>query len=765
MALRRPLWPKPGLDRLAPPAIELRDPLRATRPAVGRRRFASVSTGTTSRFTTPPILPDPPAVVRSRFSDNTHAALCPELDRLLRSIRRKNVAEIYASFQAWVTLLQNSFPTDAVVEEAEGLSTPVFSEIVRSLDPFIIADQDVGGGLRISPGGSQFTSAAYLLDEYGIRLRNRMVVLGMQTLMFIRMRSPHSLLPGDYEVFMRCAGTAMDYQAVKQFWATMARRGDADKRTIKTWTEFVKGRFFTEPLYYQNDRTRVAQLARSMYRESIPMPPDQLRRLDNMRLSLNALKLEPWNRLPDDPEKDITRMLRKRDGHSSYLRHWVRADYYGFVMNEELLCTSIIAFARSSSVHAIHTLIFRNFYKIDIVKDPENPGYFLISGGIDINPSSPAKPTVRILDAIVEAFGSMSHIAQALNLLTFMSKRYNIPIPPQTWSNLLQWTYLCSSRPYQTMRRIQNAKTAAVVTADHVREIWKMMTSKPYKVNPTFDDYDCYIKTLILRNQIDTALDLIQEFGLPHYREAVQQYEEAILDELLRNDVAGLDPAGAAAAAHKREKAGVRRNHIRHAMSKWFAALLKSASKNRRYREGQFARVFIPDLLREFGDEFFYETIKYRTAHGIVTLERPDAPRRVDGSYELRQTLPQHLASFYLNKSEATKNTEDSTKKERKFLFEDYDALDFSEAPVSQLPLDESLDEELLADDLSVRDQPGGEASVEEPSRTWPLVRTMNVVQWRRRPRRSDSALGSAPRSTTPEGAQWWEKLEDRFIL
>jgi hypothetical protein len=604
------------------------------------------------------------------------------------------------------------------VQQVQQLSGPVFSEIIRNLDPAITSTSDVAGGLRITRDETYETGAAELVDEHGIRRRHYMVLDGMQILLDARSQTPYGLLAGDYEVMMRCAGSAMNVLAVKKFWAAMADHGKQSLRTVKTWTEFLKARFLTEPLYYQYDRTRVAITARAMYRDHNPLPIDKLQRLDGMRLSLNALKSGPWGLVPDTTDadestgagRDILRLLRRRHGYRSFIRHWSRADYYGHVMNEELLSVSIIGFSRSSSVEAIHTLIFRNFYKIDTTRNPEDPGLFLISGGRDIEPGSPIKPTVRILDAIVEAFGSMSLVGHGLQLMVFMSRRYDIPIPSHTWSTLLHWAYVCSSRPFRPMREIQDSTTNAVVTSDMVRQIWDIMTSEPYDVQPTFEDYDCIIKTLIVQRQIHPALDAIRDFALPYYRDIVNQHEAAILEEIVHNDHASQYPVATATAIHDRQCLEARRDHVRHVISSWFESMLKFASKSRSYREGPVMQVLIPDLLREFDDEFFDKVLSYRTAQGFVELTRPNARRRSRHSIEVRETLPQRIAGFRVTVPE------------------------------------EMSEESYRGHDL-------------------PLVAPMKVLYLQKTPIVHDPLIGQAPSSrTTPEGQRWWRKLEKRLI-
>ena len=656
MALRRPLWPRTSLTRLS--AIH------------APRRLHSAPLRRATQATA--------AAQKHQFAEFLPPRDKTELDDVLRAIQAQDHDRLYKAFLSWTDILADpaSEHHDASIQQAQALTAPTFSEILRSIDPIRTPDHDVAHGLNITAGQTQFTDAHKIVDDFGVRGRHRNVLQGLQTLMAVR----KGLTANDFEVCLRCAGVAADYQATKAFWAAMANQGLRDARTSQTWTEFIKARFVTEPAYYQFDRARVAVMARDLYSNRAPVPMATLKRMDGMRLSLNALQREPWNRRRDEPEEDIRRLLRRRVDYRGFKGHWIRALYYGTEMDEELLCASLVAFARSSSLHSIKTLILQNYYGISVEQDAENPGHYIVSGGVELPIDSPVRPTSRLLNAIVDAFGAMSHVPLAMKLVDFVSQRYEVPIPAETWSNLLNWTYLCASKPFKPMRRLHGDFPATTTSAADVREVWAVMTSSPYNVEPTFDDYDIYIKTLLAQRSLGRALDLIRNDMMPYYEKVVEKYHTALEDEILISDTS----TQLSAARRRRHKAATYKDYVHHRMSSWFGKLLKTSSANRGHRTGAVMRTLIPDLVHEFAD-FFPHQIRYRTSQGVVQLTRPTALRRFEWESHWRTTLPQKKAGIYARDAEGS----------------------------------------------------------DEPDFTYPSVDSMRVVQWQRVPRKREK-LGKA---------------------
>ncbi|KEY67572.1 hypothetical protein S7711_08969 [Stachybotrys chartarum IBT 7711] len=696
MTLRRCLGPRSPLTWPTPPAARLRDPLPlrlAPGTAVGRSRL-SFSTRPALRQATPydshsldhrhyvgEDEGDGDGLLQPEVAGGEAHAASVKLDKLLSAIRRKDVRGIFTSFTRWTDALgQDTSPLhNATVAQVHQLPAAVFSEIIRSVDPIRTPSLDAAHGLTLSVGQTSRNDSAQLVDEFGVRRHHLAVLRGVGLLMIVRSESPTGLLLADYDGFFRCAGAALDFDAMRIFWRTVRRSETLQGHTVRTWGEFLKAIYMTDPVYYQYDRSRVAVMARDAVNHGF-FDAD-LSSMEHLRFSLNALKKNPWNRRRDEVDEDVRRYLRRRAGFKSFRNQWIRGIYAGYHTDEELVCTSMVAFSRSTFVYAIKLYILKPFYDIEF-RETDDPSVYAITGGREIPASSPLRPTTRLLDAIVEAFGTMSYIPLAQQLLQYVSNFYNIPIPHHTWSNLLNWAFVSASKPFSTMRKMHPALSRKVVDQHNVREIWNTMTSAPYSVTPSFQDYDIHIKLLILERQPAAAIDCIREQIMPLYHRAVTTYQNALLDEILRNDV-----KRSPAATHRREQAQIRKDDMHYRIGGWLRSILKTLASKPPFRhEPSVVGVVIPNILLEFAD-FFPEQVTYRTHQGVVELQRPDAIQRYVYRRKPRRTIPQKKAAVHTLKDE----------------------------------------------------------SRHDPDYSWPQIRVMNILEWQPSPRLRRRIIGRPP--------------------
>ncbi|PFH62293.1 hypothetical protein XA68_14288 [Ophiocordyceps unilateralis] len=577
------------------------------------------------------------------------------LAALLSAMQRQDPGQTSRSFIAWTKLLgdRNLKRHSEAVRQAQELPATTLSEMVRSLDPVANPGLDVAHGLNITSAMAQFTSAFTLVDEFGVRKHHRQVLAGMSALHKAR----KAVFPTDCEVMMRCAGAGVNPRQVKRFWGAPTRLGLQQYRSPKTWLEFVRGRFKTEPMYYQYDRARIAVLPRDLQRSgSRRMPEKILQYLDSLRLSRNVTQFEPWNRQHWRPEQDWRRYMRHtgRD-FRSYGAHFRRAICYPTTIDEEFLCVSMVAFARSSDHRAIREEILNYHYGINFIPIQEAPG-LRPSGGHDIPSDSLIKPTARLLDALVEAFGAMSDTLLGLELVRFVSNRYGVPIPAHTWSNLFNWTYVCCTKPLRQMRRFFDHGEMGATSMREVSHVWNLMCSPPYNIEPSFDDWLCWTRALINSRAFESAVDAISDHLVPHFRAVDDEYRTAVLEELLANEDSTSRPS--TCASHRRLQAQTRKDHARTSIAHCLHQLLKTASRTARHRSGSVMHCLIPNLVRDFPD-FFPAEFSYRSSQGLIHLARPDAPRRFRWVKAWRTGLPARYSASYIPPEQESRNLPD----------------------------------------------------------------------------------------------------------
>ncbi|KAH7140815.1 mitochondrial ATPase expression-domain-containing protein [Dactylonectria macrodidyma] len=638
------------------------------------------------------------------FPDST---LCEEehelptaLDRLLRAIQCRDVPRIIPDFLEWANRLNHDDPYFAQValEELRELPIATFSEILRWIDPVANPAHDVAHGLNITLGQTQFIDSSRLVDEFGVRVQHREVLDAVNILMEARQAAGIQMLIPDYEVFIRCAGAASDKIASVNFFGASARDGKGPQRNTSTWTEFTKAIFLTDPTYYQFDRTRVISLPRLKSSDRQTYNSESLKRIGRMKLNISNLRHLPFNRQRERVSQELRMLTRMKYTAQT---HWDRSKRYGVLVDEKLLCATMVSFARSNSLTRMKGLVLQRGFGISLNEDKET-GQALVGLGKWFRKGNPREPTKHFLNAIVEAFGSMSRIRAALGLLVNVSRQYGIQVPHETWSNLLHWAYVCSSKPYSRMYALQNNYKVNSTKSQDVIDIWHAMTSDPFNVTPTFEDYNVYIKSLIAQRKLRLAVKVIREEAVPFYRQLEDEHLSIVLDEVLQ---------GVTSPGHQRRQMEAHKEHVWFHIASWFTGILKGASRGRKQREGDFTRVIIPNLLHEFG-EFFHHQISYRSTHGHIQMTRSDVKPRFNFEQKLRTTLPNNLSGVVVKALH------------RK-----------------------------------------GEIDMEDPNFVWPQTQPLEVLDWKRKPIKRRRARGTAPGPNEVGREGWWKKLEQDLSI
>ncbi|KAL2860696.1 uncharacterized protein BJX67DRAFT_386384 [Aspergillus lucknowensis] len=98
--------------------------------------------------------------------------------------------------------------------------------------------------------------------------------------------------------------------------------------------------------------------------------------------------------------------------------------------------------------------------------------------------SSPLYPTDRLLVAVAHAFGMNSDVSGALLVIDHISNFYDIDVPVAVWAQLLELSFILSSRWYGP-----DAEKMAVgrVSFDFVMHLFRTMTSEPFNIKPTVE--------------------------------------------------------------------------------------------------------------------------------------------------------------------------------------------------------------------------------------------------------------------------------------
>ncbi|KAK0704624.1 hypothetical protein B0H67DRAFT_637164 [Lasiosphaeris hirsuta] len=505
----------------------------------------------------------------------------------------------------------SGLPSSAVIAK---LPPVVFSELLKSLDPATPFGREIdpAWGIRVSPGMAQHTPLGQLVDVWGVRKVYYLLCRRVVAAAHIRITSGPGLLPSDFKVLLRCAGASSDSYQAGVAWHLMDMSSQANERNGEAYTEFIKARFLTDHLYTQYDlarfRVRPVDLC-GFGKKKLELPPGALYRLRTMgqhRLGLQRHRFGQ-NRYAVDKAEHVMRIM---SNHRPVTRLYEVATNGSYMVDEHLLCSLMVAYARSGSLKILEARILNKYWNIKVDR--------LRTGEVVIGPharplprDSPMYPSERLLDAIVTSYGCNSEIPAALRLVDFISK------------HLLEWAYIQASTPASTEWKA-TGYAQKVVRMGSVQLIWNTMTAEPYNVKPGFFQYHILIKSMIRQGRLRPAVDCMLDIE-PIYRKLVAEHEAAFYKHTLTSAL-GLEKETTA------KNAWVASNARKH--TAWYTfqvmsrALLQQIKTPSKRNDHNFTVRVVPQFIDAFRD-VMPANIKYRVATGVVELRFAQPVRRL----------------------------------------------------------------------------------------------------------------------------------------
>ncbi|KAL7625988.1 hypothetical protein AAE478_002757 [Parahypoxylon ruwenzoriense] len=506
------------------------------------------------------------------------------------------------------------------------LPRTTFTEFLRSLDPLRVArDADPTDQAHISVGILQTLNMESTIDDWGVRKIYLRLLRRVLTLIMALKASGQVLQTEEYIYLLRCAGAASDPAGAKWIWREMDRTQTTEWRQSDAYAEFISARFLTRPLYTGYDKTRRMVLPRNLHRSRLKLSKQRVYKLDRLRFNTRLGKLRFGLNKDVDYAEDIMRMMRKRGAPSRLFHRVLQA---GHRLTEPLLCALMVGFGRVGSLRFVATRILEDYFGIQMTQLTYKEGVDIRSAPRDPNRinrvAHRVRPTLHLMQAIVETYGSNGEIALAFQLVDFVSKTYHIDIPLSVWQDLLEWTYIMGAPPASTAWKLAGLPSKVPGPAA-VELIWNTMTSEPYGVRPGFEQYAVLIRGLLGRHHFSRAL--------PYMRDAARLYhaQSTSFEDLALQHVQALrDGVPLRGASHAYERARFRKEHMWYGLNTWCRQLL---SKTRSYSASSSAapsHVLIPDFVREFR-AFLPNPAQYRTPTGYASLLDParETPRRV----------------------------------------------------------------------------------------------------------------------------------------
>ena len=162
-----------------------------------------------------------------------------------------------------------------------------------------------------------------------------------------------------------------------------------------------------------------------------------------------------------------------------------------------------------------------------------------------LSSTSPLYPSERLLYMIAHIFGSNNDVSTALRVIDYMSYKYDVPVDLKTWQELFSWTYLLSQPRSQgpEMHKV-NLRTGQLPSTA-LSDLWKIMRSPPYNVEPTMIMHFQRISNLRRRAFMQPMLNAMREMRNVHEAQ-VQRYKQCMTNQIrfmLRGPLPKLEPS------------------------------------------------------------------------------------------------------------------------------------------------------------------------------------------------------------------------------
>jgi hypothetical protein len=169
-------------------------------------------------------------------------------------------------------------------------------------------------------------------------------------------------------------------------------------------------------------------------------------------------------------------------------------------------CMLILALGRDGDMEQIY-VILQNVWEVD-VDTAINGEDKDVRYDHDMRRSSPFYPDQNLLYTIAHVFAANNQLPSALRMVDVFARKYNIPIGPETWNQLLEWTYVLSGERSKANQHTDRVSSHLPLAS--VQGLWNTMVSAPYNVKPSILMYDHYVKNMIRRKRLSEVLQLMQ---------------------------------------------------------------------------------------------------------------------------------------------------------------------------------------------------------------------------------------------------------------
>ena len=290
-----------------------------------------------------------------------------------------------------------------------------------------------------------------------------------------RLQAKGSLDVGEYAALFRLARATWDGEGALLIMKDMLQRNV--QPDLICYNYYFEARCWSDAWQAnERQRLRVTPFNRAM-RERYPTQQRQGMTIKGHRIQEGGLKWE------------ITRLFAKMIGD-------------GIMADTSAFGHLITALAREGDLDGAKSIIRKAWdVDVDALSEVDND-----AGQQPSIPSdSPLYPHPRLLFVIAHAFGSNNDIPAALRTVDHFSRKFNISITNDVWAQLLEWTFVLSTRRIKLAK--ENGAQLGQLPFESVESLFNVMTSKPYCIEPTLDMYDLLIRSFWRQSRLEKILE------------------------------------------------------------------------------------------------------------------------------------------------------------------------------------------------------------------------------------------------------------------
>lgn len=502
-------------------------------------------------------------------------------------------------------------------ELQEALATlprTTFTEILYQLDPHRICNEiDPTDGVNISHGMFQILGMGSYVDYWGIR-RIYVDILECLNYLVVALKATGQALQAEEHLcLIRCAGATSDPDAARWVWNDMRDSNMDFLRETEIFSEFMSARFLTIPLYNGYDKARRVLYPRDLHKNRAFFYFQNVWRLDRLRQNVRMKNMYFGLNKRENQAKDLRRKMRNMN---IVARIYLFSITKGKTRQENLLYNAMIAFGRVGCLRYIGSFILRRNFGIRLGRLVYEQRSFVPSDDITSVPAH-LRPSHKLMRAIVDAYGSNGAIDIAYQLIYHISKTEKLEIPHSVWHDLLEWTYVLSSRPISTMWKIVRWDFK-VPHPSAVELLFHAMVEGG--VEPRFEAYVILVKSLLARNHLSRIFPLMPKL-VEYYDEICEEYDDAAIEyaHMVQDGVSIKE------IINRYERTRFLKAKIWYDIQ-WICRNFLTRVRSHRL-DNPLTTVTVPKFVREF-NKFIPNPIRYRTSTGYVALFDPSGEKQ-----------------------------------------------------------------------------------------------------------------------------------------